>query len=334
MPAEQLRVQGGHEVTTSHGWGPDIRNEEALAAQLIVGQRIARLDGTALWRRLKPGRTLVYEIDDDLWNIDPTNFHAYLRHDAVAKDACETAIHVSDLVTASTPYLAEVLRRYNDNVVVLPNHIDADALDLERPRRDKLVVGWAGGDSHVRDLAMVMPTLKRFLRQHKQSAELHLIGVDFRPVFRVEARYTDWQPTQMDLYRAMDFDIAIAPLVDTVFNRSKSWIKALEAMALGIPVIASDLEPYRGMVEDGVTGFLVRRPHEWMSRLRELANDAGLRERMGAAGRKVAARWAIQTGWKGWEFAYALAMAGKTVDGFMDEILVAATPALKEVFNQ
>jgi hypothetical protein len=67
----------------------------------------------------------------------------------------------------------------------------------------------------------------------------------------------------------------------TVFASSKSYIKALEYAALGIPVIASDAEPYRDFVVHGVTGFLVRRDHEWLSYLRELASDDGLRQSMG-----------------------------------------------------
>ncbi len=154
-------------------------------------------------------------------------------------------------------------------------------------------------------MAQVAPTLKRFLRQHK-DAEFHSIGTDILPaLYHVPARFTGWQVDLFDLYRAMDFDVALAPLADTVFNSSKSGIKAIEAMALSIPVIASDMEPYRGIIKQGVNGFLVRRQHEWMKYLRELANDPDLRDRMGTEGRRTAAHLTIQEGWKRWETAYA-----------------------------
>lgn len=102
-------------------------------------------------------------------------------------------------------------------------------------------------------------------------------------------------------YSSIDFDIGLAPLEDTIFTRSKSYIKALEYSALGIPVIASDVGPYREFVDDGVTGFLVRRESEWIDRIRLLVEDADLRERMGAAAREKARKHTIQAGWGQWE---------------------------------
>jgi len=88
-----------------------------------------------------------------------------------------------------------------------------------------------------------------------------------------------------------------------VFARAKSAVKALEYAALGIPVIASDVGPYREFVLDGVTGYLVRRDHEWERRLRDLANDDAMRIEMGAKAREHARDWTIQANWRHWEQA-------------------------------
>jgi glycosyltransferase involved in cell wall biosynthesis len=103
----------------------------------------------------------------------------------------------------------------------------------------------------------------------------------------------------------VDFDIGIAPLVPTVFAETKSHIKALEYAALGIPVVASDSAAYRDFVIDGVTGFLVKRDHEWARRLGELINDDAMRTEMGVKARELASQWTIQKGWQEWESAYA-----------------------------
>ena len=95
-------------------------------------------------------------------------------------------------------------------------------------------------------------------------------------------------------YETMNFDIGLAPLVDNAFNISKSFLKPLEMNALGIPVLASDVGPYRGYVKDGVNGFLIRQDHEWLKRLSELASDDGLREKMSASARERAREWTIE----------------------------------------
>jgi D-inositol-3-phosphate glycosyltransferase len=60
---------------------------------------------------------------------------------------------------------------------------------------------------------------------------------------------------------------------------------ALEAMACGTPVIASDIGGLGFLVQDGRTGFTVPDgdPDLLLARLTELLNDEGLRRRMGAA---------------------------------------------------
>jgi len=117
-------------------------------------------------------------------------------------------------------------------------------------------------------------------------------------------RHTEWCAKTVDYYKLIDFDIGIVPLVETKFAVVKSHSKALEYAALGIPVIASDVAPYRNLVIDGVTGFLVRKEHEWLGRLRDLINDDTMREEMGVKARELASQWTIQKGWPEWERAY------------------------------
>jgi glycosyltransferase involved in cell wall biosynthesis len=59
----------------------------------------------------------------------------------------------------------------------------------------------------------------------------------------------------------------------------------LEAMALGLPVVASDIPAHRGLVVDGVTGFLVGDEIKLLERCQQLLDDEPIRRRLGAAGR-------------------------------------------------
>jgi glycosyltransferase involved in cell wall biosynthesis len=92
-------------------------------------------------------------------------------------------------------------------------------------------------------------------------------------------------------------------LLEDEFNRSKSPIKVLEAMALGIPVICSDHDVYRDVVIDGVTGFLVQ-DNEFEDRLQLLASDRELREIMGMNAREIAQDYTIESNWDLWDSAY------------------------------
>jgi len=270
---------------------------------IIVAQRMGYPGFELQWLKLWRDHKLVWETDDDLWSVDPTNERAAKVFTPELLKSVENCASTAHMVTVSTEPLAEVMRKYNPNVVVIPNHIDGGLLEVNRRRADRLTVGWAGGDSHRRDWLAIAPSIRRFLNRNP-DVDFHMIGADYRREARLRGRWTGWSVRLLDYYMSIDFDIGLAPLVPSIFNRSKSHIKALEYSALGIPVIASDVGPYRDFVIDGVTGFLVSREHQWEQRLRELTNDHDMRESMGAKAREHARQYSINEGWKLWEAAY------------------------------
>jgi glycosyltransferase involved in cell wall biosynthesis len=61
-----------------------------------------------------------------------------------------------------------------------------------------------------------------------------------------------------------------------------------------MPVVAADVGANREIVEDGVTGYLVKSEDEWVDRLRALLDSPALRRSMGRAGReRVVARYSV-----------------------------------------
>jgi glycosyltransferase involved in cell wall biosynthesis len=67
----------------------------------------------------------------------------------------------------------------------------------------------------------------------------------------------------------------------------------LEALAFGRAVLASDIEGNRSLIEDGVTGLLFTGPDAFADKATRLLSDAGLRHRLGEAGRARVARFGL-----------------------------------------
>ncbi|MBX3394886.1 MAG: glycosyltransferase [Phycisphaerae bacterium] len=88
-----------------------------------------------------------------------------------------------------------------------------------------------------------------------------------------------------DLYHAMD-----VKALSTLFEGTPNAV--LEAMASGLPVVASDVCDNRRIVQDGVNGFIVppRDSITLADRLKRLVDDADLRARLGASARQRAER--------------------------------------------
>ncbi|HYB69665.1 MAG TPA: glycosyltransferase [Candidatus Bathyarchaeia archaeon] len=98
-------------------------------------------------------------------------------------------------------------------------------------------------------------------------------------------------------------------LADVVLNCSLSEggmpNSVMEALALGRAVVASDIPGNRSLVEDGVTGFLFGSPAELAEKAERLLKDAGLRARLGEAGReRVSARFGADRETDGYLAAY------------------------------
>ena len=274
------------------------------AADVYVAQRPASPHMARLWEAIEGKVARVYEIDDDLLRTHPSQGIQALTE--AQKYHVGALIATADLVTVSTPYLAEVLSEANSRVTVLPNLVHERVLDITRQKRERVTIGWGGGSSHLMDVASAAEPLRDVLAAHPE-ADMHWIGMDYSPLVGRECRYTLWHRDIFRYYQAIDWDIAIAPLADHVFNYSKSHLRALDAAALGIPVVAADLPPYREFVIDGVTGYLVRTPEEWRARLTELISDEAARQEMGAKAREHAAQFTIQRNWKLWEAVYEAA---------------------------
>lgn len=303
LPFDEL-AKHGHETS----YALSTLDQEPDGADVFVGQIVGGSNQPivhAWWRHIIRECPVVYEIDDDLFEIEQVNPMYDVYSNPVNTDSISHCMEISDVVTVTTSILAERIAKINPNVVVLPNCIDEALLKLQRPQRDRLTVGWAGGDSHMRDIESVAYGLKRTMDWNK-DIDVHFVGADFRFLIKSPRKilYTPFQTDTWDYYRAIDFDIGIAPLVPTYFAEAKSHIRVLEYAALGIPVVASDSAPYRDFVIDGVTGFLVKHDHEWGRRLNDLIHDEAMRTEMGAKAREAASQWTIQNHWQEWESAY------------------------------
>lgn len=302
QPLGELR-RHGHDVTIAAARSDVF----AGGADVVVGQMIGGKQFLGVihhwWRQLAKHSKLVYELDDDPFEVESHNPAYGAYSGPVSHDSLTHCIQIADLVTASTEPLAARMRKINTNVVVLQNRIDEHMLSIERPRRDRLTIGWSGSNSHAEDIKVGAYGLRKTLDRNP-GVEAHFIGADYRSLVGRPMRHTPWCVKTTDFYNLIDFDIGLAPMAPTVFAETKSHIRALEYAALGIPIIASDVAPYRDFVIDGVTGFLVRYEHEWAARLRELINDEALRADMGAKARAHAAAYTIQLGWPEWEKAY------------------------------
>jgi glycosyltransferase involved in cell wall biosynthesis len=208
-------------------------------------------------------------------------------------------------VTTTTDTVASRYRAAGNTTVVIPNTLLAGVVRTRRRHRG-LVIGWIAGLEHTEDARRLAlgEALTRVVSEHPEVS-VHCIGVDLDLPERY--RHERFVPFRELSSRIRDFDIGIAALADTPFNRARSDIKVKEYAASGVPWLASPVTPYAGLGKDA-GGRLVA-DGEWYGQLTRLVEDRRARRRLRRRGRAWARGQTISTVADDWETVFRAAAA-------------------------
>lgn len=209
--------------------------------------------------RQRYGFRLVVDADD-YWHLDP--WHV-LNGFYPIKKVIEH-LQAADLVTCTNQLLADAILGELDvwnGVHIIPNGLpfdDDQFTDIRSDQTDRVRFVYVGGNTHLKDVQSISGAMKKVQSNSlfRDEASITLCGFQDHEVWHRMAVYLKGGyggnfsiqrglpvSQYMNLYN--DADVALAPLVDSKFNRMKSNLKALEAAAKRIPLIASDVEPYK-----------------------------------------------------------------------------------------
>lgn len=298
----------GHKVEASE----HIVLGQAARCDVVVGSRVAKPQALEVWRnlaRVPDGPRMFVDLDDDYFNIEPTNKVAYDFWNRDLLNGLVDAMLQSDGVIVASDGQAESVMDQGipeKRIHVIPNGMHA--MHLGRPRDyapDRpLRVGWSGSANTAVDLPMVAKALTRA----SETLGTHTLVLGAPRHFAQESGLggelfvKEWvQHGDAYLSAVSEFDIWVAPYHSSPFTEAKFPTKALEAGMLGIPLIASDIRPYRDWIDHGSNGFLVRQDHEWGKYIKRLVDEPALRRAMGEAGRARAAHNIMQAIGRDWE---------------------------------
>jgi glycosyltransferase involved in cell wall biosynthesis len=189
------------------------------------------------------------------------NYEAYMRWNLPLHWKWRRSLRAADLVTAAGPQLAELLqahRRGGRKVELLPMAADPGFVRMDRMAcRRSLglpdaapLIGYSGGWAGNRGTHVLVDSFQR-VRAVQPDARLVLSG---RPPAEVCAApgvialgYLDDAQLPV-LLNALD--VACVITADTLFGRYSYPAKLCEAMACGVPVVATATGPVRWMLDD------------------------------------------------------------------------------------
>ncbi len=194
----------------------------------------------------------------------------------------------SEGVIAGNRILAEHAREFNSNVVVVPTVVDTARFEYRspKPQSQALTIGWMGSRSTVSYLRDLEPALRRIQSCFPDLIRFNFVGA---PEYQPDLRNAASLPFRLDTEVAdlQTFDIGLMPLPDTDWAKGKCAFKAIQYMAVGVPVIASPVGVTVDLIRHGSNGLLAKNSEDWLDALLSLIQDFDLRDRLSRAARRT-----------------------------------------------
>ncbi len=306
IPATEM-VRRGHSAVAYNS-----RDTESLATRtppwdLLHMHQIVGDDTIAIVERLKQhGIAVVWDCDDDIRSA-PRMRETRRRVGGRRKlkrvhDEAVAMARAAHLMTTTNEHLAQIYRDAGvEHIAVIGNHLEQAWLP-GRPRRHQgVVVGIVASIEHAPDVEQlrIAETLRRIQAEHD-----HVSVVAFGVDLKLRERYSHLPRVPFDqlLDRTRDFDIGLAPLVDSPFNRARSDVKLKEYAVAGVPWLASPVGPYRSFGE--AQGGQLVDADGWHAAIDALVRDPHRRSQLTARGTAWARTQTIRSAGNAWERAF------------------------------
>ncbi len=282
-------------------------------ADVAVVQPVHTRGAAAMLHMMKDRhkKPMLIEMDDDPYSVTSMN-PTDVRPGSEFEMWMDDHARLSDGMITSTPYLAEKFRiEMGKTCDVVPNAINFEIYDaLKKWVRPRITAGWAGGAGHRLDLRLLegvaqgcpdvqfnifsghlpAPSLRgKNMKQYHMTTKIAGASISRgKRWWRTMDKYPKW-------LASLGLWVGMAPLIDSTFNRAKSNLRWLEYSALGIPTVASPVEPFSKSILNGKTGILANDTDDWVRAIRLLTSDEGLRKEMGKLAQdKVRAEFNVQ----------------------------------------
>jgi glycosyltransferase involved in cell wall biosynthesis len=224
---------------------------------------------------------IVYDIQRNLTNMK-------LRHQLIRE---------AHGVTVCSPtlkrYMEKVIGAKNVHVhynTIVPEHFE----DIRAVRTDdRIRILWQGGMSHWIDWYPLRDALAEIAKKYRDKITFVIFGEYFNwihdniPDDMIE--HHQW--VEYDAYKLkrglLNIDINLCPLVNNVFNASKSAIKWYEASVWKLPeATLAQKSPTHSEIIDGETGLLFSTPAEFVEKLSLLIESEDLRKKIATGAHK------------------------------------------------
>lgn len=268
----------------------------SLKKKLDLYRILHRFDAVVLQKKLLSfpdfkllrmfSKRIVYDFDDAV----------YIRDDQATEPVSRTrlarfsrTVANADLVVAGTPFLADEAAKFAKNISIVPSAVEVTGIPVKnwQTANERFVIGWVGSGGNLRYLENLAEPLRKLAGEYP----LELRVISNKPAYMegVPVVNIQWS-LEGQAQEIARFDAGLMPLPKTHWSQGKCSYKALQYMAAGVPVVATDWGYNRQVIREGETGLLAEDDMQYYRKIRLLIESPELAKSMGDAGRRLVER--------------------------------------------
>ncbi len=231
------------------------------------------------WLYVKLAKKTIYDIDDMIFELRtaPNNrFSKFLK----SRKRFYFLLEKADHCITCTPELDNIAKRYNQNTTDISSTINTKTyIPINKYENKKdLIIGWTGSHSTVSYLHLLDGVLKELSKKYK--FKLLVMGTNNFQISGVDIECVNWN-TNIEISTLQRMDIGLYPLPNDEWVKGKSGLKALQYMAMGLPVVASNVGCNDRVIENNVSGLLANNMKDWYKSISKLIEKNALRKFLG-----------------------------------------------------
>jgi glycosyltransferase involved in cell wall biosynthesis len=256
-----------------HTTARKITGKQCSKADIVFFVRSSTMLELSLAKKMKKKKKyLIYIMDDDLLNIGQELISTQYFEMPNSKKRINSMLDLCDVLVSPSLRILQKYEIGNKRKQVLIEEPCKIIQNYNKAENNKIKIGFAGSPDHNNELNnMLHNVLSRIYRKWEDLVEIEFIGAKPEIVDELGLKYysyTDDYDNYQKLLINLNWDIGLAPLADTEFNKCKHYNKYVEYAAVGCVGVYSNIETYTRIVKNNVNGFLCDNSEEaWFNTL-------------------------------------------------------------------
>jgi len=264
MPFAKMKRDYGIEIVVLLNKDDEFFNNLEGVTHVVYNRNISGLmqpEETYLKLKAK-GIKVICDVDD-YWELNKKHPMSYYYEKTNLTKCVIKNLKLADLIWTTTPILADKIRPYNKNIVIIKNALDP--LEKQYAYEDLTLdfdtFFYSGGSTHLRDLKLLGSAFDNetfFVKTPKLPKRMKGIKVQ---ISDIQEYAKDYQ----------DCGICVIPLQENTFNSCKSELKMIEAGHFAKPVMVSAIDPYTLLATN--KNSLKVYNNEWASAIKKIKGN-------------------------------------------------------------